>query len=382
MRLAGGLRLRAAWYDSALAGAGIRITMEGLIPRRTVLMTVSTALSGLLYIWPSAAWPQSGPPDDHARLKDAQALTAVVYATLRGRVVPSERPFRWSNDFFKGEHGNTYVPYTVTIERAKLPTSTVAMYVFVTPHPQAARKPAGKPAVPETEEPQAPPAPETAFEKISFVDLSADRGQGAYRISRTFSLSAGNYDVYVALSPVAGSGTSPQGNPAAPMMIKQELSVPDLWTTGLATSTVVVADRVDVLAAPLTAEQQDLEPYTLGARRIVPAQDTNFKKSDELGVIFFVYNHGLTARGKPDISVEYRFHKRDAGGETYFTRTAPQQFNAQTLPTFDAAAGHQLVAGQAVPLKTFPEGAYRLEITITDKTKGSTLTRNVDFGVR
>ena len=68
--------------------------------------------------------------------------------------------------------------------------------------------------------------------------------------------------------------------------------------------------------------------------------------------------------------------------ESYFTKTAPQHFNSQTLPAFDAAAGHQLVAGQAVSLQRFPEGAYRLEIRITDNTNGMTLTRSVNFGVR
>jgi hypothetical protein len=358
--------------------------MESIIPRRTALMTVSAALSGILCIPPSAALPQTEDRAAPERLKDAQALVGVVYAALRGRFVPSERPFKWSNDFFKGENRTTYVPYTLTIERAKLPTSTAAMYLVVTPHPQAARKLAGPPAVLETEEPQAPVAPETAFEAISFIDLNTNHGQGPYRISRTFSLPAGVYDVYVALSPFAGTGTSPrlQVNPAGVMMMKQEVSVPDLWTTGLSTSTVVVAERVEALKAPLTAEQQDLEPYALGTTRIVPAHETEFKKSDELAVIFFVYNQGLTAQGKPDISIEYRFHKRDAGGESYFSKTAPQHFNAQTLPAFDVAAGHQLIAGQAVSLRTFPEGAYRLEIKITDKTNGATLTRGVNFGVR
>jgi hypothetical protein len=356
--------------------------MERSIRRSTALMTVSTALSGILYITPSTALPQTGDPGTQAKLKEAQALVSVVYATLRGRFVPSERPFSWSNDFFKGENGNTYIPYTLTIERAKLPTSTAAMYLFVTPRPQAARKPAGPPTAQETEEPQPPPAPEAAFEATSFIDLSTDRAQGVYRISRTFSVPAGNYDVYVALSPFAGTGTSPQVNPAAVMMIKQEVSVPDLWTSGLSTSTVVIADRVEALKAPLTPEQQDFEPYTLGTTRIVPAHETNLKKTDELAVIFFLYNQGLTAQRKPDISIEYRFHKQGAGGETYFSKTAPQYFNSQTVPVFDVAAGHQLIAGQAVSLRTFPEGAYRLEIRITDKTNGATLTRNVNFGVR
>ena len=324
-------------------------------------------------------------PTAFTQLKEAQALVGVVYAALRGRYVPSERPFTWSNDFFKGESGNTYVPYTLTIERAKVPTSTVAMYVLVTPRSQGARKSAGLPEVPETEEPQAPLAPEYAFERISFIDLSTDQGQGAYRIRRTFSLPAGDYDVYVALSPSAGTETSLQRqvSSAAVMMIKQELSVPDLWKGGLSTSTVVVAERVEPLKAPLTPEQQDLEPYTLGTTRIVPAPSADFKKSDELAVIFFVYNQGLSAQGKPDLSIEYRFHLRGTGGgETSFSKTAPQHLNSQTLPTFDVAAGHQLIGGQAVSLRAFPEGAYRLEIKITDKTNGATLTRGVNFGVR
>ena len=57
-------------------------------------------------------------------------------------------------------------------------------------------------------------------------------------------------------------------------------------------------------------------------------------------------------------------------------------FNEQTLPPgFDLAAGHQLVAGQAVPLAAFPAADYRLDLTVTDKTNDATLTRNVEFSV-
>ena len=56
--------------------------------------------------------------------------------------------------------------------------------------------------------------------------------------------------------------------------------------------------------------------------------------------------------------------------------------NAETLPpAFDFAAGHQLQAGQAVPLGSFPEGDYRLEIKVTDKLANKTLTRDVNFSV-
>jgi hypothetical protein len=44
-------------------------------------------------------------------------------------------------------------------------------------------------------------------------------------------------------------------------------------------------------------------------------------------------------------------------------------------------AGHQLQAGQAVPLTSFPEGDYRLEIKVTDKLANKSLTRDVNFSV-
>jgi len=64
----------------------------------------------------------------------------------------------------------------------------------------------------------------------------------------------------------------------------------------------------------------------------------------------------------------------------YTDRTG--RFELRTLPPqFDLAAGHQLQSGQAVPLASFPEGDYRLEIKVTDKIANKTLTREINFTV-
>ena len=86
---------------------------------------------------------------------------------------------------------------------------------------------------------------------------------------------------------------------------------------------------------------------------------------------------------QPDVSVEYNFYQRLSGQpEKFFNKTNPQNLNAQTLPpNFDFAAGHQLQSGQAVPLASFPEGDYRLEIKVTDKIANKTLTREINFTV-
>ena len=96
-----------------------------------------------------------------------------------------------------------------------------------------------------------------------------------------------------------------------------------------------------------------------------------------------IYNPKVDATNKPDVTVEYNFYQRQAGQpEKFFNKTNPQNLNAQTLPPqFDLAAGHQLQSGQAVPLASFPEGDYRLEIKVTDKIANKTLTREFNFTV-
>jgi hypothetical protein len=105
------------------------------------------------------------------------------------------------------------------------------------------------------------------------------------------------------------------------------------------------------------------------------------KKSGELQVLFWVY--GAEAKGgKPDITIEYNFHQKTGDAEKYFNKTAPQELNAQTLPPqFDVAAGHQLPGSLVVPLTSFPEGDYRLEIKVTDKISGKTRTQNAHVSV-
>jgi hypothetical protein len=360
--------------------------------RGTAVVMVGVVLAVLLTVSRPAALPQEQDPLAAARVKEMRALVTAVYAVLRGRLVPAERPLGWSNDFFKGQDGNTFVPFTLTVERAKLSTSTVAMYILVTPRADAASGPTEpSPDSLEPEEIQGPPPPKIAFEAASFVDLNTETrvapGGTPVPIRRGFSLPAGDYDVYVALAASWGTATPTEsktaGEDAKVMMIKQGLSVPNLWTTELSTSTVVVAERVEPLQPPsLTPDQQASDPYALGTVRIVPTEDTDFRKTDQLSVIFFVYNTGLTSARKPDVTVDYSFYQRSAGGERYYSKTVPQNFNAQTLPGFDIDAGHQLVAGQSIPLQIFPEGAYRLEIKVTDNARGSTVTRHVDFAVQ
>jgi hypothetical protein len=108
-----------------------------------------------------------------------------------------------------------------------------------------------------------------------------------------------------------------------------------------------------------------------------------FSTKGELSIFMLIYNPKVDPMNKPDVTVEYNFYQKPAGQpEKFFNKTNPQALNGQTLPPqFDMTQGHQLQTGQAVPLASFPEGDYRLEIKITDKLANKTVTRDVNFTV-
>ena len=349
---------------------------------RVAALILTLAAFTSLVLVPSAAAQDQAPQQAP---QEVQTLVDVVNAAVRGEVVPAARPFEWENDFLKGVEGKTYVPFTLVIDPVKITSPTIVMYVFVTEH-----APTDQPAASDSDDRQSQADADqsqdvsTALEILEIQDayfIDVDPLENvAHRIRRAFSVPGGEYDVYVAIKERSPSEDTEA--PATVMMLKEELTVPDLWGNGLATSTVIMIEQADLLDAPLSPEEQLANPYTIGRTRLVPVTDLIFAGSDELSLVFLVYNPSLNADNKPDVTVEYNFHRRTSAGEEYFNQTPPQLFTAETLPAeFDVSAGHQIVAGQTVPLSLFPEGDYRLEITVEDNASGASVIRDVMFTV-
>ena len=308
---------------------------------------------------------QEPTPATAAEEQEIISLATIVGAALKGQIVPTDEPFLWTNDFIKSSQQTTFVPFTLAVPQSKVNTPTVAMYIYVTPQ--------GAPTATAADT-----LPEAVFEDAYHVSLGAPSSDGNYEIRRGFSAPSGDYDVYVALSESA----APDGTEAKTMMLKQAVSVPNLWSNELATSSVILASRIEALTAPLPPDQALANPYTLGTMRIVPKLTGQYLTSDELSLLLIVYNAGTATTGLPDVNVEYSFSTRLPAGDEFFNKTAPQVFNDSTLPPeFSLTEGWQLVAGQDIPLSAFAAADYRLEITVTDNTNGRTLIRNVDFSV-
>lgn len=327
---------------------------------------------------------QAQQKDDKKRSKqeqqDIEALAKLIDNVSMGQQqAPADIPIAWDGGHFvKGQDGKTYIPFTLTIDRSKMSAPGTVMFVRAvskTAAPATTAGTSGDKGEKKDEDKKKNDRVEYPWENVHVLDVP-ETG----KVSRAMALAGGDYEIFVA---VREKTTGDRKQPPAKMgLLRTDLKVPDFSATELATSSVIVADTVEQVQGTMSSEQQQENPYTFGNMKIVPSRDPKFKKEGELQVVFWIYGASADANKKPDVQIEYNFHQKTAEGEKYFNKTAPQQLNATTLPPqFDMALGHQLPGSLVVPLASFPAGDYRLEIKITDKPSGKTLTRDVAFSV-
>ena len=321
---------------------------------------------------------------DEAQKREIQSIVKTVDDLTAGQPAANDLSMTWlREDVLKAQGNKEYVPFTVQIDPSKVSGGTVAFYWRVVSKAAAAPAMAAdaKKDDKKKDDKDKGKKSDYAYEDISFMPVTA--GQTSMKISRSFTVPAGNYDVFLIAKEPTPEKAPKNAPPAKMSAIRQTVNVPDFWNNELSTSSVIIAQRIDPLPAPLTPQQQADRPYALGMMEILPTFETKFTKKAELSTFMLIYNPKVDSANKPDVSVEYNFYQRLAGQpEKFFNKTNPQNLNAQTLPpNFDFAAGHQLQSGQAVPLASFPEGDYRLEIKITDKIANKSLTREITFTV-
>ena len=355
---------------------------------------------------------QQQPQRSAAEQQDIEALVRSVDAVVSGLPAPTDVPIAWeSNHFVKGQGGDTYIPFTLNIDRSKLASPGARLYVRVVDkkQPAAPATPAAAPAAQNSENrdnrdrnnrdndrdkpAQAPPPPMYAWERIYSVEVPQDG-----KLQRAIQLKPGEYDVFIAVKERTPESAATQGNQrnqrdnkeqaatttAAPKvgLLRRDLTVPDFNTSELTTSSVILATDVQPTQGQLSPADQEANPYVFGPMRIVASPDARYAKGGELHVIFWIYGAQSAANGKPDVSIDYNFHQRLSEGEKYFNKTQPQVLNAESLPPeFSVAAGHQLPGSLVVPMSAFPAGDYRLEIKVTDRTSNKSVTQNVNFTV-
>jgi len=306
--------------------------------------------------------------------REYTALNDLVDAVMAGKQpAPADVKLKFQHHFLKSSD-NVYVPYIIEVTGGTFSSFPVAMYVRAVKTAPAGAAPAAAKA---GDKPADWPFADVYFLAETSVKTAGD----VTEVARALALTPGEYTLYIAMR--ERQPKDKKQGPAKAVVHTQSLSVPDM-NKALTTSSVILAKGLDPAPEQLTGQQQLEQPFTISGYRVTPAFTPTIPQSGELLFVFFVYNEGVSASGKPDLDVEYNFYR--AAEDKPFTKLATQSFNATTLPgQFDLNAGHQVFVGQGIPLKspqmTFAPGDYRLEIKITDKISSQTITRNVPFTV-
>ena len=198
----------------------------------------------MLQVHPAIARQRNPAPSqrqvEQAQREEGEAILALADAALAGKALPSDFSLQWQNDFVKAQRG-TFVPFTLTVDASQFTRRTALVYVRAIRRSENHEPDSGE------RKRAARPGEESTYpvDAIFPVDLTHTVGR-ALRLSRGFSVTAGDYDVFVVMRErvdPAAQRTRPKAS-----VLRQSLSVPDFGTSELTTSSVILADRLTVLA--------------------------------------------------------------------------------------------------------------------------------------
>ncbi len=372
--------------------------------RFRVLSVVGALVVALVAGGSVFAQDKKGPPKvDKAQQAEIAAATKIVDDAMKGQAAPNDYAFSFTSHAMKGRDTKTYVPFVLSFEKGQALPSSAVYYVRVVSkdglaqtqkaiaaHEAEVQKAAIAAKLdPENTELAAAeerirakaPTVEYAFEDLRPMNLGNAKPEGAFMIPGALGVAPGEYDAYVLIKEPQASLKNKKV-PAKAGLLKIPLKVPSYAGPELSMSTLILTKIVQPLKGTPTEADLARNPYAFGTVTVMPSLDFKFSKSDELTILFYIYNSGLDAAGKPDLTVDYSFYQKTGDTEKFFNKTSALELNAKTLPAvFDAKAGHQLNGGQGLPLASFPEGEYRLEIKVLDKVTGKTKVENCRFTV-
>ena len=140
------------------------------------------------------------------------------------------------------------------------------------------------------------------FADVYFLtEKNHDHRGDVSELGRALELPTGDYTLYVALRE-----RQPKDRKQQPktVVLAQPLTVPEM-NAGLTTSSVILAKALDPAPEQLTGQQQLEQPFTISGYRVVPSFGAPIPMAGELMFVFFIYNEGVAASGKPDLDVEY-----------------------------------------------------------------------------
>src|SRR4051812_7686777 len=200
--------------------------------RRAMAMVVALVVSATFAVAQKA--PKK---DEKKRSKAEQAeieqVVKVVDGVMAGQPAPSDITMTLTPFFMKSQEQRTFVPFVLTVNNA--PKTDSAMYVRVV-NPAAVPDPKAKKV-------------EYPWDDIHFVPAAQLTGDKV-TLNRVFMATAGTYDVYIAFKERTPEKAAKDFKPKMGVL-KTQVTVPDYYNGELDTSTILVAEKVNMLTAPI-----------------------------------------------------------------------------------------------------------------------------------
>ena len=136
---------------------------------------------------------------EQTQREEGEAILALADAAMAGKPVPSDFRVQWRNDFVKAQRG-TFVPFTLIVDSTELNRRLALVYVRATRRSMlsSVERPVGQRQSDASRDRTDREESAYPVDAIFPVELGPARGE-ASRISRGFSVTPGEYDVFVVM---------------------------------------------------------------------------------------------------------------------------------------------------------------------------------------
>ncbi|MBI3450730.1 MAG: GWxTD domain-containing protein [Acidobacteria bacterium] len=153
----------------------------------------------------------------------------------------------------------------------------------------------------------------------------------------------------------------------AGFLLNRDLVVPDFHGTDLGISTVVLARKVERLAAPADATAR----YVLGNFKVLPSPRPSFKAGEDVWLYYQIYNTANdAASGQPKIKVSYTFQKIE--------KTKPIILGGKPI---EQVVNNNVQAYSVTVAPQWPAGEYQVLLKVDDLIAAKSATAAIAFSV-
>jgi hypothetical protein len=267
-------------------------------------------------------------------------------------------PFSVRADFFRISETAVVTSITVQVENADLAFENkggvydATVNVFGTLH-QLSGKNAGR------------------FEDVMntprFSDENLALGQQQKSVyQKLISLPPGNFRIDVVARDVTSGKTG---------IVKQSFVVPRFQEGKLATSSIVLAQRIEPASNRVAAGQ-----FYVGRFKVIPNVASSYRAHQGVPVFLHVYDTQLDQMSlKPTIDIDWVVMQNGKEVKRLSDQYPKDEVGQQNL-IFDLV-GSQLVVARGIPTEGMAPGSYKLQVRITDRVAQKTITPEVEFTI-